>query len=427
MITASWGRAVAATVTRLSLVVAVSILAAPLVVEAQSATKVYRIGFLGPASASTHPTRLEALLAGLRDLGYVEGKNIVIEYRWAEGRYDQLPVLAAELVRLKVDVLVTAGTPGISAAKRATTMIPIVMAGSGDAVAAGLVASLARPGGNVTGLTDALPELMAKWLELLKEAVPRTERVAVVANPDSPTSVQARKPLETTARSLNIELHRFEVRRPNELESVFAAMTKGRIDAVLISTDSLFNANVRAIVDLAVKRRLPAAGSREFAEAGGTIGYGVNFSDNHRRAASFVDKILRGAKPADLPVEQPTKFEMVIQPQDLEGTRDNDSAVADRRLALLAARLLTGSLGEADWRCHDETVPRARGFRGASVSERQSPFRLLEGREPWPATLTVQPQHRQRCTCFSTATWTPACPRSPSRRRSPSFATATFA
>jgi ABC-type uncharacterized transport system substrate-binding protein len=301
-----------AQVTRFSLAVAVSILPAPLVVEAQLATKVYRIGFLGAASASTHPARLEALLAGLRDVGYVEGKNIVIEYRWAEGRYDRLPVLAAELVRLKVDVLVTAGTPAISAAKQTTTTIPIVMAGSGDAVAAGLVASLARPGGNVTGLTDALPELMTKWLELLKEAVPRTERVAVVVNPDNPTSVPARKAMETTARSLNIELHRFEVRRPSELEGVFAAMTKSRIDAVLVSTDSLFNANVRVIASLAAKRHLPAAGSKEFAEAGATIGYGVDFSDNYRRAALFVDKILRGAKPADLPVEQPTKFEMVI-------------------------------------------------------------------------------------------------------------------
>jgi putative ABC transport system substrate-binding protein len=304
--------AVAAMVTRLSLVVAVWMLAAPLGAEAQSAPNVYRIGFLGTASASTHTTRVEALRAGLRDLGYVEGKNIVIEYRWAEGKYDRLPVLAAELVRLKVDVLITAGTPGISAAKQATTTIPIVMAGSGDAVATGLVASLARPGGNVTGLTDAVPELMAKWLELLKEAVPRTERVAVLVNPDSPMVGPTRRALETTARSLNVELHWLEVRRPNEFEDAFGVMAKSRVDAVLVSTDSLLNVNVRAIAGLAVKRRLPAAGSKEFAEAGGAIGYGVAFSDNYRRAASFVDKILRGTKPADLPVEQPTKFEMVI-------------------------------------------------------------------------------------------------------------------
>ncbi|HEY7363624.1 MAG TPA: ABC transporter substrate-binding protein [Methylomirabilota bacterium] len=294
------------------LLVVVSILAAPLVVEAQSATKLYRIGFLGAASASTHGTRLEALRAGLRDLGYVEGRNIVIEYRWAEGKYERLPVLAAELVHLNVDVLVAAGTPGISAAKQATPTIPIVMAGSGDAVATGLVASLARPGGNVTGLTDAVPELMAKWLELLKEAVPRIERVAVLLNPDNPTAAPDRRTMEATARSLNVELHSVELRRQSEMDDAFAAMAKSRVDGVLVSTDSLFNVNLRAIAGLAVKRRLPAAGSKDFAEAGGVIGYGVAFSDNYRRAASFVDKILRGAKPADLPVEQPTKFEMVI-------------------------------------------------------------------------------------------------------------------
>jgi putative ABC transport system substrate-binding protein len=242
----------------------------------------------------------------------VEGRNIVIEYRWAEGKYERLPVLAAELVHLNVDVLVAAGTPGISAAKQATPTIPIVMAGSGDAVATGLVASLARPGGNVTGLTDAVPELMAKWLELLKEAVPRIERVAVLLNPDNPTAAPDRRTMEATARSLNVELHSVELRRQSEMDDAFAAMAKSRVDGVLVSTDSLFNVNLRAIAGLAVKRRLPAAGSKDFAEAGGVIGYGVAFSDNYRRAASFVDKILRGAKPADLPVEQPTKFEMVI-------------------------------------------------------------------------------------------------------------------
>jgi putative ABC transport system substrate-binding protein len=241
----------------------------------------------------------------------VEGKNIVIEYRWAEGRYDRLPVLAAELVRLNVDVLITAGTPGIVAAKEATTTIPIVMAGSGDAVATGLVASLARPGGNVTGLTDAVPELMAKWLELLKEALPRTERVAVLVNPDNPTVRPDRTATEATARSLRVELRSFEVRRWSEVEDAFAKMAKS-VDAVLLSTDAVFNANHTAIAALAVKRRLPAAGSKEFAEAGGLVGYGVAISDNHRRSAAFVDKILKGAKPADLPVEEPTKFEMVI-------------------------------------------------------------------------------------------------------------------
>jgi putative ABC transport system substrate-binding protein len=186
------------------------------------------------------------------------------------------------------------------------------MAGSGDAVATGLVASLARPGANVTGLTHAVPELMAKWLELLKEALPRTARVAVLVNPDNPTVGPDRRATDTTARSLNLELRRVEVRRSNEVEGVFATMAKNRIDAVLVSTDAVFNANSRAIAELALKRRRPAAGSKEFAEAGGMIGYGVAITDNHRRSAAFVDKIMRGAKPADLPVEEPTKFEMVI-------------------------------------------------------------------------------------------------------------------
>jgi putative tryptophan/tyrosine transport system substrate-binding protein len=242
----------------------------------------------------------------------VEGRNIVIEYRWAEWRYDRLPVLAAELVSLKIDVLVAAGTPAISAAKQTTTTVPIVMAGSGDAVASGLVASLARPGGNITGLTDRVPELSAKWLEFLKEAAPATGRVAVLVNPDNLAFNVPARALETTATSLNVELHKFGARRPHELENAFTAMAKNRIDAVLVNTDSVLNVHVRAIADLAIKRRLPAAGSKEFAEAGGTIGYGVAFSDNYRRAASFVDKILRGAKPTDLPVEQPTKFELVI-------------------------------------------------------------------------------------------------------------------
>jgi putative tryptophan/tyrosine transport system substrate-binding protein len=219
----------------LAVVLAVSLALAPLVAEAQQAGKVYRIGFLGTAAASSQEIRVEALRAGLRELGYVEGRNLVIEYRWAEGKYDRLPVLAAELVSLKVDVLVTAGTPAISAAKQATTTVPIVMAGSGDAVASGLVASLARPGGNITGLTDRVPELRAKWLEYLKEAAPRTGRVAILANPDNPAPGPGRA-LETTATSLNVELHTFGARRPHELENAFGAMAKKRIDAVLVNS-----------------------------------------------------------------------------------------------------------------------------------------------------------------------------------------------
>ncbi len=288
------------------------LLAAPLVTQAQQAGKVWRIGFLSPGSASGQANRMDALRAGLRELGYVEGKNIVIEYRWAEGKYDRLPDLAAELVRLKVDILVTAGTPATLGAKQTTTTIPIVMAGTGDAVATGLVASLARPGGNITGSTDSVPELTAKLLELLKEVMPRTGRVAVLVNPDNPSHAPVFKAMEATARSLKVELHRVEIRGRNEFESAFAAMTKSRVDAIVVTTDSLFNANVRAIADLAARKQLPAAGTREFAEAGGSIGYGVNFPAVSRRAAYFIDKILRGAKPGDLPVEQPTKFELVI-------------------------------------------------------------------------------------------------------------------
>jgi putative ABC transport system substrate-binding protein len=286
------------------------LLAAPLAAEGQQAGKVFRIGLLGTDSGQANP--MEALRAGLRDLGYVEGKNIVIEYRWAEGEYDRFPALVAELVALNVDVIVTqGGTPPALAAKRATTTIPIVMTGVGDAVGTGLVASLARPGGNVTGLTDSVPELHAKRLELLKEAMPRAGRVAFLVNPVN-RSQAAYKSLERTARLLKVELHTVEVRRTQEFERAFSTMAQNRIDAIVVAQDALFNANVRAIADLAAKKRLPSSGTKDFAQAGGAIGYGWNSFDNNRRAAHFVDKILRGARPADLPVEQPTKFELSI-------------------------------------------------------------------------------------------------------------------
>jgi putative tryptophan/tyrosine transport system substrate-binding protein len=296
----------------LAVVLAASLTLAPLTAQAQ-AGKVYQIGFLGAQSHSAHSKAVEALRAGLRDLGYVEGRNIAIEYRWAEGKYDRLPTLVAELVALRVDVIVThGGTPPALAAKRGTTTIPIVTTGVGDAVGAGLVASLARPGGNITGLTDFVPELHAKRLELLKEAVPRIGRVAFLVNPDNPSTQTALNPLESTARSLKVELQKVAVRRPEELERAFSAMAERRVDAVVAAQDALLNANVKAIADLAAKKRLPASGSKEFAEAGGVIGYGWNVSANNRRAAHFVDKILKGANPSDLPVEQPTKFELVI-------------------------------------------------------------------------------------------------------------------
>jgi putative tryptophan/tyrosine transport system substrate-binding protein len=293
---------------------ALGLLAAPLAAEAQPAGKVYRLGYLGNASAPAQAKRVESLRDGLRDLGYVEGQNIVIEFRWAEGRNERLPDLAAELVRLNVDVLVTAGTPGALAARHATTRIPIVMVGIGDAVASGVVASLARPGGNITGSTDSVPELMAKLLELLKEMMPRTRRVAVLINPNAPQrgAPPTLKAMVSTARSLKLELETFEVRGLSEYETVFSRVAKSRVDAIVVPSDVVFNYNVAALADLAARKRLPSAGVKAFAEAGGLIGYGLNFPEMDRRAAYFVDRILKGAKPADLPVQQPTKFELVI-------------------------------------------------------------------------------------------------------------------
>jgi len=283
---------------------------APLSSLAQQKGKVLRIGFLGPTTASGTARWVEALREGLRDLGYVEGKNIVIEFRWAEGKYERLPELAAELVRLKVEVIVTHGTPGILAAKNATTIIPIVMALSGDPVATGLVASLARPGGNVTGMTGINPEVAAKRLELLMDAFPRTRNVAVLFNPDSPgTSLRA---MEAAAKSLKLELQQYDVRGPGDIDSAFAAMAKRRVDAVVIVDEPVLVANSGVIANLAAKMRLRAVGGTDFAEAGGLLAYGPNRREMFRRAATFVDKILKSAKPGELPVEQATRFETVL-------------------------------------------------------------------------------------------------------------------
>jgi putative tryptophan/tyrosine transport system substrate-binding protein len=295
----------------LAVVLTLSLLAALPEPEAQQASKIARIGFLGATSASSWTSRVEAFRVGLSDLGYVEGRNITIEFRWAEGQYSRLPDLAAELVRLKVDLLVTHGTPGTLAAKQATTTTPIVMAASGDAVAAGLVAGLARPGGNVTGSTYFVRELMVKRLELLKDAMPRITRVAVLVKPDNPFFVQLRD-LEISANALKLALQQVAAPGPNEFEAAFSAMAKSRVDAVLISEDAAFVTHVRALTDLAAKHRLLSAGFGELAQAGGLIGYGVNFPELYRRAAVFVDKILKGAKPADIPVERATTFELVL-------------------------------------------------------------------------------------------------------------------
>jgi len=292
--------------------VAGGVLAAPLAAFAQQAGKIARIGFLGATSASGYAKQLDGFRLGLRDFGYMEGKNIVLEYRWAEGNYAQLAELAAELVHSKVDVIVTHGTPGTRAAKGATTTIPIVMAISGDAVATGLVVSLPRPGGNITGSTFFGPELSAKQIELLKEILPRITRVAVLVNPDNPVIGPMSKAMEITTKSLNLGLQQFAVRGPNEFENAFSAMVQKSVEAVAIQEDGMLNANVRRAGDLAMRKRLPLIGNTEVPRAGGVLGYGVNFPEVFRSAAYFVDNILKGAKPADLPVQQPTKFELVI-------------------------------------------------------------------------------------------------------------------
>ena len=280
--------------------------------EAQQPAKIPRIGFLGAASAAGWATRIEALRAGFRDLGYLEGRNIVIEFRWAEGRYELLPELAAELVRLKVDVIVTHAVPPTLAAQRATRTIPIVMTNVGDAVASGFVASLARPGGNITGDTFFIPELAAKRLEILKEAAPGVRQIAVLANPDNPGIVPALQAMEGPAKTLRLSLRRFDVREPGELDSAFVAMSREHMDALAVIEDPVLIVHWKRIAELASRQRLASIGFTEFASAGGLIGYAADFLALYRRAAFFVDKILKGAKPADIPVERPTKFVLVI-------------------------------------------------------------------------------------------------------------------
>ena len=282
-------------------------------IAAQQPTKVPRIGFLGASSASVLAARIEAFRQGLRDLGYVEGKNIVIEWRSAEGKLDGLPALAAELVRLKVDVIVTTGPAPTRPAKEATSTIPIVMAFDNDPVGNGFVASLARPGGNITGLSTLAPEISGKQLELLKEIVPRLSRVAVLGSSTTPGNAQSLKETELAAGAFGVKLQYLDVRDPKDIDTAFRATGKGRADAILVLTSPVFNPYRTEIADLAVKNRLPAIYSTpEFVEDGGLMTYGVSLTDLYRRAATYVDKILKGAKPVDLPVEQPTKFEFII-------------------------------------------------------------------------------------------------------------------
>jgi putative tryptophan/tyrosine transport system substrate-binding protein len=291
-----------------------ALLAAPLRgFTQQPAATMPRIGFLGVATPAAWGPRLDAFRAGLRDLGYVEGKNIAIEFRFAEGQYDRLPALAAELVRLKVDVIVTHSVPGALAAKEATAAIPIpvVMTNVGDAVERGIVASLARPGGNITGDTFFAPELAAKRLDVLKDAIPRVRRVAVLVNPDNPGIARLRA-MENTAKSLNVALFRFDARGPDDLDGAFAAMAKESVEALAVIEDPALIPSNKRIAELAARQRLPSIGFIEYADAGGLFGYGVNFLALYRRAPVFVDKILKGAKPADIPIERPTVFEFAI-------------------------------------------------------------------------------------------------------------------
>jgi putative tryptophan/tyrosine transport system substrate-binding protein len=289
---------------------AIGFLTAPLTAEAQQATKVHRIGWL---SAGERDPYMEAFLEGMRTLGYVEGQNFVMEYRYAAGQYERLPALAAELVRLKVDVLMVVSTPAALALKNATTTIPIVMTGVGDPVGSGLVASLARPGGNVTGLVALSTELAGKQLEFLKDVLPTVSRVALLWNPTNPANALQVREADVAAQALGVQLHRVEVRSPDAFDSAFAAMTSAHAGALLVVADSMFFQHRRRLAELAATSHLPTMHNiRPFVEAGGLMAYGPSTLDIRRRAAIYVDKILKGAKPADLPVEQPTKFELVI-------------------------------------------------------------------------------------------------------------------
>ncbi len=294
-------------------ILVLGILAAPLPAGAQQAKKIPLIGYLSTSSAERDPSWLAAFQQGLQELGYLEGKNIVIEQRYAAGQFERLPELAAELVRLKVGVLVVAGAPAAHAAKKATSTIPIVMANAADPVGIGLVASLAHPGGNVTGLSDFNAGVVTKRLELLKEVVPSASRVAVLLNPANPTNPLQLKLIQGAAPALGVTLLSLEAKGPDDIERAFTAIRKERPGALLVIGDPMFGTHHKQIVELAVKSRLPAIyWTRQNVDAGGLMSYGTNHAHLHRRAATYVDKILKGAKPADLPVEQPTKFELVV-------------------------------------------------------------------------------------------------------------------
>jgi ABC-type uncharacterized transport system substrate-binding protein len=279
--------------------------------EAEQTGKVYRIGMLERTPAATNAANLDGFRQGLRELGYVEGKNLVIEYRSADGHDERFLTLAADLVRLKPDLILTRGTTAALAAKNTTVTIPVVILGVGDPVGQGIVASLAHPGGNITGLSAVVTELYAKRVQLLRDLVPRAARIAALFNMSNPALPSQWKEVEIAARSLGLQSQLFDVRKPEDLAPAFDSAIRHRADVLVVGLETLTLTNQQLIVDLAAKHRLPAMyASTEF--AGGLVAYGVRYPDQYRLAASFADKIFKGAKPADLPVEQPTKFELVI-------------------------------------------------------------------------------------------------------------------
>jgi putative ABC transport system substrate-binding protein len=295
-------------------VVISTVLCGAAIVEAQQTKKIPRIGFISPSSSSTAGPNLEAFRHGLRDLGYLEGENIAIEVRWAEGSAERLPHLIAELIRLKVDVMVIGGAAGALAAKNAEITTPVVFATVTDPLGYGIIDSLARPGGNITGVALGVGEgFSGKWVELLKEAVPKVARMAVLRNPAHPVGEVFLREMQAAGRALGVRLAFFEARDPSQLDSALSRMEKERAGALIVTPDPLFSSQRSRIMDFLARRRLPSMFFyKEFVDAGGLMSYGPSFPESYRRAATYVDKILKGTKPTDLPVEQPTKFEFII-------------------------------------------------------------------------------------------------------------------
>ena len=285
----------------------------PLAARAQKPAKIPRIGFLGNSTATMEANLIGPLRDGLRELGYEEGRNVIIEFRWADGKYDQFPALVAELLAAKVDVIITAGTPATLAIKKATSTVPLVFIAVGDPVGTGVVPNLGRPGGNITGLSSIAPDLEGKRLELLREVVPKLSHVAFFLNPANAFHTASMRQARVAAQSLGIKLQPMEVNKSEQLDGAFASIVKEKPDALLILADRVFLHNRKRMMEFAIQQRLPSVNAyRELVEAGGLISYGPSYEDMHRRAAVYVDKILKGTKPADLPIEQPTKFTLLI-------------------------------------------------------------------------------------------------------------------